>query len=221
MHVNADFSKRVVIRPGDIGWTPSPMAGVDRKMLDRICDEVARATSIVRYAPQSYFSAHEHGGGEEFFVLDGIFSDEHADYPVGTYVRNPIGTRHTPHSEKGCTIFVKLHQFDPSDQEQKVINTQTATFTPGPEPGTSVLMLHEFGDEKAALIRLEPGTTINHHAHHGGEEILVLDGILHDDQGHYPKDSWIRQPHRSAHAPYSEKGCLIYIKTGHLPSATR
>jgi hypothetical protein len=58
-------------------------------MLDRIGDEVARATSIVRYAPASHFSPHVHDGGEEFLVLEGTFQDEHGDYPVGSYVRNP------------------------------------------------------------------------------------------------------------------------------------
>ena len=77
------------------------MVGVDRRPLDRIGEEVARATSIVRYAPGSRFSAHTHGGGEEFIVLDGVFQDEHGDYPPGTYVRNPPGTRHTPGSEPG------------------------------------------------------------------------------------------------------------------------
>jgi hypothetical protein len=67
------------------------MPGVERMMLDRIGDEVARATSLVRYAPNSTFSPHVHGGGEEFFVLEGEFGDEHRTYPAGTYVRNPIG----------------------------------------------------------------------------------------------------------------------------------
>jgi hypothetical protein len=58
-------------------------------MLDRIGDEVARATSIVRDAPASHFSAHTHGGGEEFLMLDGVFQDEHGDYPAGSYIRNP------------------------------------------------------------------------------------------------------------------------------------
>ena len=96
MRLNADFSKRVVIRPDDYEWVASPMPGVERMMLDRIGDEVARATSLVRYAPNSRFSAHVHGGGEEFLVLEGTFADEHGQYPAGTYIRNPIGTGHTP-----------------------------------------------------------------------------------------------------------------------------
>ncbi|MEM9172238.1 MAG: cupin domain-containing protein, partial [Pseudomonadota bacterium] len=115
MQLNADFTKPVVIHSDDLPWIPSPLPGVDRRMLDRIGGEVARATSIVRYAPGSAFSAHTHDGGEEFFVIRGVFQDEHGDFPEGTYVRNPPTTRHVPRSDNGATIFVKLWQFDPQD----------------------------------------------------------------------------------------------------------
>jgi anti-sigma factor ChrR (cupin superfamily) len=216
MRINADFEQRVVVRPGDIDWVASPMPGVDRIMLDRIGGEVARATSIVRYAPDSYFSAHSHGGGEEFLVLDGIFSDEHGDYPTGTYARNPIGTQHTPHSVGGCTLFVKLHQFDPRDTEQKLIRPHDADFAPGLVDGLSVLPLHDFEGEHTALVRWQPGTVFNRHRHWGGEEILVLEGQLEDEHGIYPKGSWLRSPNGSEHIPSSPQGCLIFVKTGHL-----
>src|SRR6201993_3091070 len=116
MNLNSDFAARAAVHAGRLDWTPSPIPGVDRRMLDRIGDEVARATSIVRYAPHSRFPSHTHGGGEEFLVLDGVFQDEHGDYPAGTYVRNPPTSSHTPGSQPGCTIFVKLWQFDPSDR---------------------------------------------------------------------------------------------------------
>ena len=217
MRINADFTQRAVVRPGDVDWVASPMPGVDRKMLDRIGEEVARATSIVRYAPQSYFSEHEHGGGEEFFVLDGVFSDETGDYPAGTYVRNPIGSRHTPHSDEGCTIFVKLHQFAAEDRAQFSIDTRSAQFLPGPAKGLTVLPLHEFGTESVALVRWEPGTRFTGHCHWGGEEILVLEGVFQDEHGDYPAGTWLRNPHLSEHHPFSDEGCLIYVKTGHLP----
>ena len=89
MNLNADFTKRVVVHAASLDWKASPMPGVERRMLDRIGDEVARATSIVRYAPESHFSPHVHGGGEEFLVLEGVFQDEHGDFPAGYYVRNP------------------------------------------------------------------------------------------------------------------------------------
>jgi anti-sigma factor ChrR (cupin superfamily) len=216
MKLNADFSKRAVVRPGDIDWVASPMAGVERMMLDRIGEEVARATSIVRYAPKSYFSEHEHGGGEEFIVLEGVFSDEHADYPAGSYVRNPIGSKHTPHSEDGCTIFVKLQQFDQEDTDQKAIDTHAAQFLPGSAPGLTVLPLHSTNTENVALVRWAPGTKFNPHRHWGGEEIFVLEGTFQDEFGDYPKGTWLRNPHMSSHHPFSDEGCLIYVKTGHL-----
>ena len=219
MELNADFSKRAVIRPGDTDFVPSPMAGVERYMLDRIGDEVARATTIVRYAPDSYFSPHTHDGGEEFLVLDGVFSDEHADYPAGTYVRNPIGSSHTPHSKDGCTIFVKLHQFDASDTAQKVIDTNLAEFRPDIVEGVSYAILHKYGRETVKLVRWEPGSRYPLHQHIGGSETLVLEGTFSDEHGDYPKGSWIRMPDGSEHSPFSEEGCLIYAKTGHLPPA--
>ena len=118
MHINADFSRRVVVHAADLEWVASPMPGVQRRMLDRIGGEVARATSVVRYAPGSRFAAHVHGGGEEFLVLDGVFQDEQGDYPVGCYVRNPPTSSHTPRSESGCVILVKLHQMHPGDQQR-------------------------------------------------------------------------------------------------------
>jgi anti-sigma factor ChrR (cupin superfamily) len=218
MLINADFNQRVVMQAVDMAWVASPMAGVDRKMLDRIGEEVARATSIVRYAPGSTFSRHVHGGGEEFFVLEGVFSDESGDYPAGTYVRNPIGSAHAPSSKIGCTIFVKLHQFDPADTAHVVINTRQAHFQPGLVPGLSVLPLHEYGAEHVALVRWAPGTTFDAHQHWSGEEVLVIEGVFQDEHGSYPAGSWIRSPHLSRHQPFSDQGCLIYVKTGHLPA---
>ena len=193
------------------------MAGVQRRKLDRIGDEVARATSLVKYAPKSYFNPHTHGGGEEIFVIEGVFSDEHGDYPAGTYIRNPIGTTHKPHSEDGCVIFVKLHQFDKNDTKQFSINTQKTEFLPGSAPGLTVLLLHSFEGESCALVRWAPKTKFNPHQHWGGEEIYVLEGTFSDEYGDYPAGTWLRSPHLSKHHPYSEEGCLIYVKTGHLP----
>lgn len=220
MKLNADFSKRVVIDTEAMAWEPSPMAGVARRKLDRIGEEVARATSLVKYDPKSYFNPHTHGGGEEFFVLEGVFSDEHGDYPAGTYVRNPIGSSHKPHSEDGCVIFVKLHQFNARDVERFSMNTSDTEFMPGAIPGLTVLPLHNFEGESCALVRWEPGTIFNPHHHYGGEEIFVLEGVFSDENGDYPKGTWLRSPHLSAHHPFSKEGCLIYVKTGHLPADT-
>lgn len=218
MRLNADFNERVVVRPEDYRWVDSPMPGVERMMLDRIGDEMARATSLVRYAPSSEFSRHVHTGGEEYFVLEGEFGDEHGRYPSGTYVRNPIGSAHTPHvGEQGCVIFVKLQQFEKEDQRQCVIDTRNARWSPGLVAGLEVLPLHEHGSENVALVRWAPNTEFQPHWHQGGEEILVLDGEFRDEHGNYPKGSWIRSPHQSQHTPFTgDQGALIYVKVGHL-----
>ena len=218
MQLNADFSERVVVRPEEYRWVDSPMPGVERMMLDRIGDEVARATSLVRYAPNSSFSRHEHGGGEEFLVLEGEFRDEHGSYPAGTYVRNPIGTSHSPSiGELGCVIFVKLQQFEKDDQSQFSIDTRNDAWAPGLVPGLEVLSLHEFGTEQVALVRWAPNTRFKAHTHWGGEEIFVIEGEFLDEHGAYPAGSWIRNPHKSKHAPYTDaSGALIYVKVGHL-----
>lgn len=221
MRINADFSQRVVIRPEDYRWVDSPMSGVERMMLDRIGDEVARATSLVRYAPDSTFSEHTHGGGEEFLVLAGVFADEHRDYPVGTYVRNPPGTRHAPHvGHQGCLIFVKLHQFDAADLAPVVIDTRRAAWPPPRAPGCEELLLHEFGSERVSLLRLGPKAAWQGQPRAGGEEIFVIEGSLRDEHGVYPAGSWLRSPDgRKREAAGGERGARLYVKTGHLPAA--
>lgn len=222
MKLNADFNTRVVVRPDDYEWVPSPAAGVERMMLDRIGDEVARATSLVRYAPNSEFPEHSHGGGEEILVLDGEFGDEHGRYGPGSYLRNPVGTSHSPRiGGSGALIFVKLHQFDERDTQQKVVDTRSSDWRPGLVPGLSVLPLHSFEHENVALVRWAPNTQFSSHQHWGGEEIFVLEGLFRDEHGEYPAGSWLRSPHLSRHEPFTgEEGALIYVKTGHLAGAT-
>lgn len=216
MLINSDFSKSAIIRPDKASWVASPQPGVERLMLDRLGAETGRATSIVRYAPGSSFSPHVHAGGEEFLVLEGTFSDEHGDYPAGTYVRNPIGSQHTPFSKDGCVIFVKLHQFDHADNQRIVVNSNNSAFLPGMVDGLEVLPLHDFGDEHVALVRWQPGTYFKRHTHLRGEEILVVEGVFEDEHGQYPQGTWLRNPTCSTHTPFSREGALIYVKVGHL-----
>lgn len=221
MLIHADFSVRVVLAAEEPAFVPSPVAGIERRLLDRVGEEVARATSVVRYAPNARFTEHVHGGGEEFLVLDGSFHDDAGDYPAGCYVRNPIGSAHAPWAgPDGATLFVKLHQFAADDGTRVVIDTARARFSPGLVPGLSVLPLHQHGSESAALVRWAPNTQFNPHRHWGGEEIFVLDGVFRDEHGAYSKGAWLRSPHLSAHTPFTgPEGALIYVKTGHLHGA--
>jgi len=150
-------------------------------------------------------------------VLDGCFSDEKGDYSAGMYLRNPPGSQHAPFSKDGCTVFVKLRQFERSDHQELRINTKASDWYPGLVPGLSVMPLHEHQGISTALVRWAPNTVFNPHVHPGGEEIYVLDGVFHDEFGVYPKGSWIRSPRYSKHAPFTgAEGALIYVKVGHL-----
>ena len=217
MELNADFSRRAVVHAARLPWVPSPMAGVDRRMLDRIGDEVARATSIVRYAPHSHFSPHTHGGGEEFIVLDGVFEDEHGAYPVGSYIRNPPTSRHTPGSAPGCVLFVKLWQFDPADRTDVRLDAAVLEFSPAPgRPGVELKPLFRDAREDVRLERWAPGAAVAL-AVPDGAEFLVLDGGFAESGDDFAPHSWLRLPCGSAlDAAAGLAGCIVWVKTGHL-----
>ena len=214
MQINSDFSSAAMVHTDRLAWTPSPMAGVDRRMLDRIGGEVARATSIVRYAPGSRFSAHTHRGGEEFIVLDGVFQDEFGDFPAGTYVRNPPTTAHTPGSDSGCTIFVKLWQFDPNDRNQ--FHKRMVDELASPVDGVAMATLHEAAQESVTYSHLDAGASLSMEAP-GGIEMLVIDGsvvVANDTLG---KHGWLRLPEGEALVASARPGgAKLWIKSGHL-----
>ena len=217
MQIHSDFDLRVVEHDDGRGWVPSPLPGVERRMLDRIGEEVARATSLVRYAPGAGYEGHSHSAGEEILVLEGQFCDESGDHPAGTYLRNPPGSHHTPFSREGCLLFVKLRQFASDDLSTVRIDTRRAPWRPGLVPGLSVLPLHAHGGVDTALVRWAPDTRFHRHGHPGGEEILVLEGLFQDERGTYPAGTWQRSPCGSQHTPFTgPEGALIYVKTGHL-----
>ena len=222
MNVNADFGARAAVHAARLEWTPSPIPGVDRRMLDRIGDEVARATSIVRYAPKSRFSPHTHGGGEEVVVLDGVFQDEHGDYPAGSYVRNPPTSRHTPGSEPGCTLFVKLWQFVPDDRTPVRIDTSDLSFAPSPDlPGVEFAVLYENTWELVLLERWAPGTAIAVPAP-AGIELLVFDGAFTEGGEEFTQYSWLRLPAGSTlRTTAGRQGCRLWVKSGHLAREPR
>jgi anti-sigma factor ChrR (cupin superfamily) len=214
--LNADLSQRCVVNSQTLDWVASPAAGVSRRLLERDGGEVARATSVVRYAAGARFDAHTHGGGEEILVLEGTLQDEHGVYGPGTYIKNPVGSVHAPFTVEGCTLWVKLRHLDPRDSERVVIDSRHSTWLPGMVEGLKVLPLNTFETQNTAFVRWAPQTFFNPHRHWGGEEIFVVEGVFSDEHGDYPTGSWLRSPHMSQHQPFSREGCLILVKTGHL-----
>jgi len=219
MNINADFAQSASVHAENIPWRASPAPGVERKMLDRIGDEVARATSIVRYAAGSQFPPHSHGGGEEFFVLEGVFEDERGQYPAGHYVRNPPTSRHAPGAPEGCTIFVKLWQFDPADRTEVVIDTDQLAWAGDAGTGVSSKPLFRDAHETVMLERWQAQVAIDELLPQGAE-LLVLSGSFIRDEV-FERLSWLRLPPGARlTAAAGPDGCIIWIKRGHLAATS-
>ena len=216
VRLNMNFDKQVCMLPGQYEWVASPADGVSRVPLERESAESGHKTSFVRFKPGSYFPAHIHPLGEEIYVLDGFFSDQYGDYPAGTYLRNPPGSSHRPFTREGCTLFVKLDQFQPDDMEKVVLRPQDQAWRSG-IGNLKVSALHSFGTHSTALVFWPANEVFQPHVHWGGEEIVVLKGTFADEYGQYPAGSWIRSPHLSEHFPRVEEETLILVKVGHLP----
>jgi hypothetical protein len=218
MRIHADFSRPAIVNRSDAAWISSPESGVDRIMLDRIGDEVARATSIVRYAAGSSFSRHEHAEGEEFLVLEGVFSDDQGDYPVGYYVRNPPGSSHTPYSEDGCRILVKLRQFDPQDLERVVIDTRDGSLWQSGDD-VDALPLHSFGDEDVGMMRIAAGKRYPITDDSPGIEVFVVSGTIRYGKEKLPAESWLRLPAGEGAEVEALEGSVLWVKRGNQPAA--
>lgn len=221
MNKNADFSKHVVVNSTELDWIASPVVGVERRMLDRVGDEVARATTIVRYAPGSQFPAHTHSGGEEFIVLTGTFQDEHGDYPQGSYVRNPPNSQHTPGSVEGCVIFVKLWQFQPDARQFVNTDIFRQLMSRVDQSDKAQLPLEEhivFEDSVEQVIALKLSANTKYKADApSGVELFILQGDIDYDGEKLGQYCWIRLPLQSNLKLMSgQQGAVIWIKYHHL-----
>jgi len=213
--LNMDFSKTANHVPQDGQWIKSPADGVSRLPLEREAAESGHTTSFVKFEPGSYFPEHTHPQGEEIYVLEGVFSDQYGDYPAGTYLRNPPGSRHKPFTKEGCVLFVKLEQFQQGDNQPVVLRPEDQQWQPG-IGNLKVLPLHQYNTESTALVHWPANEVFQPHTHWGGEEIMVISGKFIDEYGEYPAGSWIRSPHMSKHFPRVEEETLIFVKVGHL-----
>ena len=135
-----------------------------------------------------------HGGGEEFLVLEGVFQDEHGDFPAGCYVRNPPQSRHTPGSKPGCTMFVKLWQFDLAERRHVRLDTnKMALLDVKGRDGVRLLPLFKDAHEDVRLEQWAPGAAIEFDPN-GGFEVLVLEGGFREGGETYGPQSWLRLP---------------------------
>ena len=218
--IHGDLKRRALLHSASMEWQPSPSGSVWRKRLHLVGGaESGQVTSIVRYEPGSSFPAHDHPDGEEILVLEGTFSDEHGDWPAGTYLLNPEGFRHAPFSREGCVLFVKLRQYGGAGRHHVALDTNALEWESTAQSGVEARTLYRepgFADV-SRLEKWAPGTAPGRLERNGGVEILVLEGALEDEQGRYGAGAWLRIPAGAQHEPRSPEGCILYAKAGALP----
>ena len=217
--LNGDLTARVSADTTSMDWTASPSGTVWRKRVHRVGPaESGQVTSIVQYQPDSAFPTHDHPEGEEILVLDGVFSDEHGDWPKGTYLLNPEGFRHTPFSKPGCTLFVKLRQFPGRDRKHHAVDTTAMGWRDTDTDGvaTKPLYAQPGFDDQVVLERWSPGASVGTRDYPGGAELFVIEGAFSDEEGTYAAGTWLRLPEGASHAPASTEGCVLYVKRGGL-----
>ena len=180
---HTDLRQRVAVDTAALAWDASPSGTVGRKPLYRVGGEDGPVTRRVRYAPGGAFRPHAHPEGEEIRVLDGVFADERGDYPAGTDLLNPDGSRHAPRSDGGCLLFVRLRQSPGAERPRIVLDTTTGAWAPGPTPGIAVLPLYAQAGhpDRGRLERWGPGAARPRHP--DGEELFVLEGTVRDEDG--------------------------------------
>ncbi len=220
--LNADFSRPAAMDTAKMDWQASPSPTVWRKRLDLVDGEFSRVTSVVRYDPDSAFHPHDHPQGEEILVLEGTFSDEHGDYPAGTFLLNPQGFRHAPFSKDGCIIFVKLCQFPGEGRAHVVVDSKAAEWQAA-APGVECLPLYEDAayPEDIMLLRLSAGAVLPSNfvdaaAASQGLEVFVLSGLLTDGEARYGAGAWLREPRRMDRHFTAQSETKIYLKRNHL-----
>ena len=132
-------------------------------------------------------------------------------------MRNPPPSRHTPGSEPGCTIFVKLWQFDPRDRTHVLLNL----FDKQPAPvtgqaGVNATDLFHDARERVSTEFWQPGAQIAR-ANEGGMEVLCLKGGFEEGGEGFAEWSWLRlPPGMPLDAQAGAKGAFLWIKEGHL-----
>lgn len=213
--LNGNLSERVVVDSQALEWTASPSGTVWRKRLHRVgAPESGQVTSVVRYEPGASFPAHDHPDGEEILVLDGVFSDEHGDWPRGTYLLNPEGFRHAPFSKEGCQLFVKLRQFAGLERRHVALQTLEVEWAATAIPGVESKPLYRqpgFADS-SELQRWSADTSSPPTHFADGAEIFLLSGDLSDSTASWRAGHWIRLPAGATFEARSASGCELYLK---------
>ncbi len=100
---------------------------------------------------------------------------------------------------------------------------QEMTWQASPSKQVERKRFHLVGEPESgqvtSLVRYLPGASFPAHPHPDGEEILVLEGTFSDNQGDFPAGSYLLNPEGFSHAPFSNEGCLLFVKLRQYPGS--
>ena len=217
MHINYDIDKKIVVHADRANWRRDPSGMMDLLYLDLVDSEKSVATMLMRLRKRALLPVETLNGGKELLVLEGDFQDERGNYPVGSYMRFPPGSRQEPYSDNGGLLFAKTWQFSPRDRAHVNIDAYSQyRLAPRKRPGVQIQ--HLFGDNRED-VRIEHWDA-NHRIvlnQCNGLEVFVLSGGFFEPSTVYKKHSWLRlPPNQPLRAIVGDKGARVFIKEGHL-----
>ena len=223
--INSDKSKAQLVRTSEIEFVATSQAGgVYRKMIEREgTEKVARATTIVKFDANQAFPRHTHDGGEEFLVLDGVWRDDYGEFPKYSYIRNYIGSGHTPSiGEEGCTILVKLRQMSHNSKDEPEHKAWEAW---APADNVSIAKKELFTSplERTSVQVWPADSSLEISIPKHGAEIFVVDGNFSSELGDHDEWSWCRVPNESDdekkfRIKTNSEPVYVWTKEAHLAS---
>jgi anti-sigma factor ChrR (cupin superfamily) len=107
----------------------------------------------------------------------------------------------------------------------EVAHTAAMEWAPSPAVGVERKRLERMGPVEAgrvtSVVRYAAGSRFHSHPHPDGEEILVLEGVFSDERGDHPAGTYLLNPEGYSHAPFSESGCVLFVKLRQYPGQRR
>ena len=213
--INGNLTEPVAVNTRDMDWSPSPSGSVWRKRVHLVgAPEAGQVTSVVRYDQDSSFPRHDHPGGEEILVLEGVFSDQQGDWPAGSYLLNPEGYQHAPFSNSGCVIFVKLRQYPGKGRAHIAMSTFDGRWDRADSEGCRSQLLYSQAGyaDTMRVVQWPRGYGDRQITWPHGAEFFLLKGSFRDEHGTHTRGCWLRLPPGAVHTPTIDSGCEFYIK---------
>jgi quercetin dioxygenase-like cupin family protein len=219
--INSALDHVVTMATTTMAWVPSPALGVERKRLYRYGPpEAGQVTSIVRYLPGAAFPSHPHPRGEEIYVLKGVFSDATGDWPAGSYLLNPEGFEHSPYSDGGCELLVRLQQH-PGQRQRVALLPKQQHWASATEASAQCILSREQGfPDESLLYRWAAGGRVSVSGHRGCE-LFIIDGTgvldIGGQHSPYKTGDWLRIPDGLSFTSQADTASTVYIRQHHFP----